>query len=178
MSKQENVNRVQQMYADFRQGNIPGEQKVELSRLGAFEWFAGLNEEDLAEISLICEERSVQSGTIIIRQGQVGNELYLVGNELYLMEEGSVAIYREQTGASALLAILDAPTVFGEMAIVNPERVRTARVKAISNLRLLTIPVAPLVPFLGRFPTLRDKLRRLGAERSFSRGGGLPENLN
>ena len=171
MSKQENVNRVQQMYADFRQGNIPGEQKVELSRLGAFEWFAGLNEEDLAEISLICEERSVQSGTIIIRQGQVGNELYL-------MEEGSVAIYREQTGASALLAILDAPTVFGEMAIVNPERVRTARVKAISNLRLLTIPVAPLVPFLGRFPTLRDKLRRLGAERSFSRGGGLPENLN
>ena len=171
MSKQENVNRVQQVYADFRQGNIPGEQKVELSRLGAFEWFAGLNEEDLAEISLICEERSVQSGTIIIRQGQVGNELYL-------MEEGSVAIYREQTGASALLAILDAPTVFGEMAIVNPERVRTASVKAISNLRLLTIPVTPLVPFLGRFPTLRDKLRRLGAERSFSRGGGLPENLN
>ena len=171
MSEQENVNRVQQMYADFRQGNIPSEQKVELSRLGAFEWFAGLNEEDLAEISLTCEERTVQPGTIIIRQGQVGNELYL-------MEEGSVAIYREQAGASELLAILDAPTVFGEMAIVNPERVRTASVKALSNLRLLTIPVTPLVPFLRRFPTLRDKLRRLVAERSFSRGGGPPENLN
>ena len=123
MSKQENVNMVQQMYADFRRGNIPGKQEVELSRLGAFEWFAGLNEEDLAEISLTCEERTVQPGTIIIRQGQVGNEVYL-------MEEGSVAIYRERTGASELLAVLHAPTVFGEMAIVNPERVRTASLNA------------------------------------------------
>ena len=77
MSEQENVNIVQQMDTDFRQGNVPGEQKVELSRLGAFEWFAGLNEEDLAEISLACEECTVQPGTIIIRQGQVGNEVYL-----------------------------------------------------------------------------------------------------
>ena len=158
MSEQENVNRVQQMDADFRQGNIPGEQKVKLPRLGAFEWFAGLNEEDLAEISLTCEERTVQPGTIIIRQGQVGNEIYL-------MEEGSVAIYREQTGASELLAVLHAPTVFGEMAMVNPERVRTASVKAQNNLRLLTIPVTSFVPFLRRFPTLRDKLQRLVAER-------------
>ena len=65
MSEQENVNIVQQMDTDFRQGNVPGEQKVELSRLGAFEWFAGLNEEDLAEISLACEECTVQPGTII-----------------------------------------------------------------------------------------------------------------
>ena len=162
MSEQENVNIVQQMDTDFRQGNVPGEQKVELSRLGAFEWFAGLNEEDLAEISIACEECTVQPGTIIIRQGQVGNEVYL-------MEEGSVAVYREKNGTSELLAVLNAPTVFGEMAIVNSERVRTASVKALSNLRLLTIPVTLLVPFLGRFPTLRDKLRRLVAERLVSK---------
>ena len=143
----------------FRMG---GEKKVELSRLRAFEWFGELDDEELAEIPLICEELSVQSGTVIFRQGQVGNEVYL-------MEEGSVAVYLEETGESESLAVLDAPTVFGEMAILNPERVRTASVKALTNLRLLSIPATPFVSFLGRFPTQRDKLQRLAAQRS-SRG--------
>ena len=51
----------------FRMG---GEKKVELSRLRAFEWFGELDDEELAEISLICEELSVQSGTVIFRQGK------------------------------------------------------------------------------------------------------------
>ena len=85
------------------------------------------------------------------------------------MEEGSVAVYLEETGESESLAVLDAPTVFGEMAILNPERVRTASVKALTNLRLLSIPATPFVSFLGRFPTQRDKLQRLTAQRS-SRG--------
>ena len=144
-----------------------GEKKVELSRLRAFEWFAELNDEELAEISLICEELSVQSGTVIFQQGQVANEIYL-------MEEGSVAIYLEKTGESKSLAVLDAPAVFGEMAIVNPERVRTASVKALTNLRLLTIPATPFVSFLGRFPTQRDKLRRVAVQRSSSGQSEIP----
>ena len=140
----------------FRLG---GEKKVELSRLRAFEWFAELNEEELAEITLICEELSVESGTVIFQQGQVGNEVYL-------MEEGSVAIYLEETGESEFLAVLEAPTVFGEMAIMNPERVRTASVKALTNLRLLSIPATPFVSFLGRFPTQRDKFHRIVFDRT------------
>ena len=129
---------------------------MELSRLRAFNWFAELNDEELAEISLICQELSVESGTVIFQQGQVGNEVFL-------MEEGSVAIYLEGADESKFLAVLEAPTVFGEMAIVNPERVRTASVKALTNLRLLSIPATPFVSFLGRFPTQRDKLRRVAA---------------
>ena len=143
-----------------------GENKVEMSRLRSFELFARLNEEDLAEIAQNCEELIVPSGAITIRQGQVGNEVYL-------LEEGSVSIYREETGEPQLLAVLQAPALFGELAIVNPERIRTASVKALSTLRLLAIPVTPFLSFLRRFPTLRNKLRRLVAERS---SGAVPRS--
>lgn len=140
----------------FRTG---GKKKVEISRLRTFDLFAGLSEEELAEIAQSCEELAVLPETLVIRQGQVGNEVFL-------MEEGSVSVYRELADGPRFVAVLQAPAVFGEMAIVNPERIRTGSVKAMSNLRLLTISVAPFLSFLRRFPTLKNKLRRLVAARS------------
>ena len=141
---------------------LDAEKKVELSRLCVFEWFAGVDEEDLGKISRLCEEFTVPQDAVIIREGQVGSEVYL-------MEEGSVGIYREQGGACEVHTVLHAPAVFGELAIIHPERIRTASVKALTSVRLLTIPVTPLVSFLLDCPALRNRLRRFAAERSQAR---------
>lgn len=135
------------------------EKKIETSRLRSFELFAGLTEEELAVIAQDCAEVTVRSGAILIRQGQVGKEIYL-------LEEGSVGIYRGEADPPQFLVVLQAPTLFGEMALVDPERIRTASVKALSDLRLLTIPIDAFLPRVKLFPSLKEKLHQLFAERS------------
>jgi len=135
------------------------EKKIETFRLRSFELFAGLTEEELAVIAQNCGEVTVQSGAILIRQGQVGKEIYL-------LEEGSVGIYRGEADPPQFLVVLQAPTLFGEMALVDPERIRTASVKALSDLRLLTIPIHAFLSRVKLFPSLKEKLHQLFAERS------------
>ncbi len=133
--------------------------RVGVSRLGVFRLFQGLDTEAIAEISQSCLELSVDSGSIVIRQGQVGKEIYL-------LENGSVAIYVESGETARLIGELQAPSVFGEMAIKNPERIRTANVAAVTDLNLLTIPIPAYLSFLRRFAALRENQARLVAERA------------
>ncbi len=135
------------------------EKKIETSRLRAFEVFAGLAEEDLALIAQDCDEVTVQSGTILIREGQVGKDIYL-------LEEGSVGIYRGEGDLPQFLAVFQTPTLLGEMVLVDPERIRTASVKALSDLRLLTISIDAFISGVNLFPSLKERLRQLLAERS------------
>ena len=79
--------------------------------------------------------------------------------------EGSAAIYRGEGDPSHLLTVLQAPTVFGEMAILNQGHLRSANVKALSDLRLLAIPIPLLDPLLRAFPRLRENLQNLVAGR-------------
>lgn len=138
----------------------PSREKWALAtRLAAFELFSELDHENLLEIAQTCEEVHVDSDTVIIREGQMGDFAYL-------MEEGSVGIYKEDDGDADFIAVLHASAVFGEMALVNPEGIRSASVKALSKLRLLTIPIIPCLSFLRRFPTIKRNLLRLVAERS------------
>ena len=135
------------------------------SRPSAFDLFAGLKQEDILEIAQTCEEVNIPSDTVIIRQG-------LVGDFSYLMEEGSVGIYHGAADNLDFFAVLQAPTVFGEMALVNPdgvaqwEGIRSASVRSLSNLRVLTFPIIPFRSFLRRLPALKENLAQLLAKRS------------
>jgi diguanylate cyclase (GGDEF)-like protein len=134
------------------------EKKMEIAKLRAFELFAGLDDNSLAEIAKICEEKTVPAGHVVIHQDQVGDTVYL-------MQEGSAGIYRGDGDPLRYLAVLQAPTVFGEMAVINQGHIRTANVKAMSNMRLLAIPIPLLDPLLSRIPRLRENLQNLVAER-------------
>ncbi len=137
---------------------IGDRKKMLIANLRAFELFQGLDEEALAEVAKICEEITVQTGDVVIRQDQVGETVFL-------MLEGSAAIYRGEGDPSHLLTVLQAPTVFGEMAVLNQGNLRSANVKALSNLRLLAIPIHRLDPLLRNFPRLRENLQNLVAGR-------------
>jgi EAL domain-containing protein (putative c-di-GMP-specific phosphodiesterase class I) len=134
-------------------------KKMEIANLRAFELFRGLDDDSLVEVAKVCEELTVPSGDVVIRQDQVGDKVYL-------MLEGSAGIYRGESDPPHFLAVLQAPTVFGEMAIVSQGHIRTANVKALSDLRLLTIPIPLLEPLLHRFPRLGENLQNLVAERT------------
>lgn len=143
----------------LRRGVIESQdQRIQASRLCRFDLFAGLADDALAEIGRACQERSVARGTVLIRQGQVGNELYL-------LDQGEISVYRERKGSLQELAVVQAPAVFGEMAVFHPERIRTASVEASSDLRLLAIPVDVFLYFLRRWPTLKCQLQQLIARR-------------
>ncbi len=135
------------------------EQKVKLANLRAFELFDGMDDDSLMEVSKACEEMTVPAGSVIIREGQEGDKVYL-------MQEGTVGIYRGESDTPRYLAQPQAPTVFGEMAIVSQDRKRTANVKAVSQLRLLAIPIPAMDPLCRRFPRLNENLLNLISERS------------
>lgn len=133
---------------------------VDFRRLRRFELFAPLRDPELAEIARRGRELTVPAETVIIRQGQVGDAVYL-------LEEGLINVYRERLDEIQMLALIDSPTVFGEMAIVTPERIRTASVKALTELRVIAIPVDDLLMFLRRFPLLRRQLHEILERRGF-----------
>ena len=133
---------------------------IDFRRLRRFELFASLRDPELAEIAKAGREVTVPAGTTIIRQGQVGEDVYL-------LEDGLINVYRERLEEIQMLALIDSPTVFGEMAIVTPERIRTASVKALTELRMIAIPVNDMHVFLRRFPLLRKSLQEILAARGF-----------
>jgi diguanylate cyclase (GGDEF)-like protein len=132
------------------------------ARLGAFELFSSVGDQAILEIAQTCEEATVPAGTVLMREGQVGDFAYL-------LEEGSVTVYK---GECDPLAVLGSPAVVGEMALLNPERVRTASVRALSNLRVLKLPIIPGLSFMRRYPGLKQHLLQLAAER---RSPGVPD---
>ena len=136
--------------------------EIGISRLGVFSLFAGLDTEAMFEIARSAKDRWVKAGTVVIRQGQIGKEIYL-------LEAGSGAIYTVENDRRRLIAVIQAPTVFGEMAVMNPERIRTSNVKAITNLKLLVIPISEFVLFLRRFAALRNNLIGIVNERTPAR---------
>ena len=132
--------------------------RVETSRLRAFELFAELDEAQLAAIAQNFFETTAEAGTVLIQQGQVGKDVYL-------LEEGSVRVYRGEADTTEILADLQASTLFGETALLDPERIRTASVKALSNLRLLTIQITVMFSILQRFPSVKENLRQMISSR-------------
>jgi CRP-like cAMP-binding protein len=131
---------------------------VDVSRLGSFDLFAELAKPDLAFIAANCTEKKVPSGTVFIQQGQVGKEVYL-------LEEGSVRVYRGEAASPQTQAVLQAPTIVGEMAMVDPERIRTSSVVSVSDLRLLSIPISTFLVFVRSYPSVKEKLRQVMAAR-------------
>jgi CRP/FNR family transcriptional regulator len=127
---------------------------VDASRLTTIGLFEGLSAEDLAFIAVNCSEVTVASGSLLIQEGQVGKEVYL-------LEEGSVKIYRGDASSPKRVVVLEAPTIVGELALVDKARIRTSSVLALSDLRLMSIPIRTFLAIVGAFPTVKSKLREV-----------------
>lgn len=108
--------------------------------------------------------KSWADGEAIVRQGEVGNSMYVV-------QAGEVEVLRETEDGELRLAVLGAGDFFGEMSIFEHE-VRSATVRARGEARVLTVDKRTLLkrikedPFLavGILQTMSNRIREINAE--------------
>jgi CRP/FNR family cyclic AMP-dependent transcriptional regulator len=96
--------------------------------------------------------REYEGGEVIVRQGDVGDCMYVV-------QDGEVEVVNITNGDIIRLAVLGPGDFFGEMAIFEKE-VRSATVRALSKVRLLTIDRRTFLTRIQADPSLAFRIVR------------------
>ena len=108
--------------------------------LRSVELFHELRDDQLTSVSSICERRAFKSGELVVREGEMGNEMYLV----FSGQAGvSKSIDVKLPGNDHLkfekkLAVLGPGSSFGEIALLEDDT-RTATVRAETELELFVL---------------------------------------
>ena len=108
---------------------------------------------DLRRIAALADERDVAAGTELIREGEPGNEFFVV-------VEGEVEVRRR----GRRVAQLGPGSFVGEIALLSRSP-RTATVVATTPLRVLAITGRDFVALLDSLPELWLKVARTLADR-------------
>jgi HEAT repeat protein len=120
--------------------------------------FADLPPEDLEQVAEVAEERWIASGDVLSRQGEQGDDLFLIVS-------GQVRVTRQTGGREQVVALRGAGEFVGEMAIIEAAP-RSASLIAADEVRLLVIRGADFEAILRDRPAvalavLRNMSRRL-----------------
>lgn len=100
--------------------------------LSSVEIFDGLNNDELAQVAMICRERRLQKGEAITRQGQSGDELYIV-------TQGFVEVVLGEGAATSRVVVnLGSGQIIGEMSLVD-QGPRSATVRAIEDPTIVQV---------------------------------------
>jgi CRP/FNR family cyclic AMP-dependent transcriptional regulator len=130
---------------------LRADARVELiRRLPLFEL---CSKRDLRRIASLADERRVEPGTELIREGEPGTEFYVV-------VEGEVDVRRR----GRRIARLGVGSFVGEIALLSRSP-RTATVIAATPLRVLAISGRDFVDLLDTLPELWLKVARTLADR-------------
>lgn len=106
--------------------------------------FRGLEESDLQALLQISRMESFDAGTVIFKEGDAGNVMYLV-------LDGKVRISRmTPLGSEEALAILGPNQAFGEMSVIEDRADRSATAIAHEDCFLLAIDREPFQKLLIR----------------------------
>ncbi len=91
-----------------------------------------------------------QDGEIIVRQGELGNCMYVV-------QKGKVEVLQEKGDKEISLAVLNEGDFFGEMAIFERE-VRSATARALGEVRVLTVDKKTFLRRIHEDPSLAFRI--------------------
>jgi CRP-like cAMP-binding protein len=114
--------------------------------------FAGLSDEDLAELLAAGERDSIGADAAVFENGDRGDAMYVV-----LSGEARVDV-------GGRFHILKAGDFFGEIAVIAPGP-RMATVRAVTGLEVLRIPADRFEPFLLSHPSVGLSMMRFLAVR-------------
>jgi CRP-like cAMP-binding protein len=113
---------------------------------------------ELEAVAGVAEELRFEKGETIVREGDVGDSLYLI-------KQGAVAIYkRTDSGGPAKLAELGENECFGEMSVID-EEVRSASVEATVPCTLLRMSKEALMNVVMESPHLGVELLKIFVKR-------------
>jgi CRP-like cAMP-binding protein len=101
--------------------------------------------------------RVYQDRELIIRQGEVGNCMYVI-------QSGQVDIFREEDGKEVRLRVAGVNEFFGEMAIVDHD-VRSASARAIGRATVLTVDKRTFLRRVHEDPSLAYRIMETMSHR-------------
>lgn len=108
--------------------------------LARFPIFASLSAAHLDKIAAIVREELVPAGQSIIREGEIGNELFLLlDGHVEVRKNLTLKLGREgmDMREKSLIAMrADQAPYFGEMALLKTDSLRTATVQALAECRV------------------------------------------
>src|SRR2546421_5308468 len=126
---------------------------MEVERLKSIPLFAPIGDDELFAIAPFAEERTVEAGTVLVKEGQFSYEFMAI-------EEGQA----EVTRGGEHVADLGPGDFFGEIGLL--ERVlRTATVTAKSDMRLITLTGWDMKRMEKSIPEAVEEIRRVLEER-------------
>ena len=96
-------------------------------------------------------------GEVIIRQGEVGDCMYVI-------QEGQVEVVAEEDGDEVRLAVRGEGDFIGEMSIFEQE-VRSATVRAIGEVRILTVDKKTFLRRIHQDPSLAYRIVQVMSSR-------------
>lgn len=143
------------------------EQATRLSAIRGVDFLAGLPEAALERLAALSKSCQYLMGEVIIRQGDTGNEFYII-------QSGEVVVLlgREEFSV-AELARLGPGKFFGEMSLMTGER-RAATVRAAQDCELVRIDKEAFQGILAADPALAEQISQVLVERQLE----MEENLN
>jgi CRP-like cAMP-binding protein len=116
-------------------------------------FFSSMSEQDLAAVAQQTDAISAAAGTVLAREGDLGDEFFLI-------ESGTAEVTRD----GEPVAKLGAGDFFGEIALIREER-RTATVTATSPMVLIVMTGSSFRSLDSSRPEIRDTVSKALAER-------------
>jgi CRP-like cAMP-binding protein len=126
---------------------------METERLKSIKLFESVPDDELAAIAPFAEERAVQTGTTLVKEGQFSYEFMAI-------EEGTA----EVTRGGEHVADLGPGDFFGEIGLLE-RALRTATVTATSDMRLITLTGWDMKRMEKAIPEAVEEIRRVLEER-------------
>jgi len=123
-------------------------------------FFAALPLEELYHVALSTQEETVSAGTPVIKQGTLGDKMYMV-------VRGQMEVRRfadEADGEGQQIAVTGAKQVFGDMALLDDEP-RSASVIALEDSHLLSLQRGDLERILRRYSSIAFSMMRILSRR-------------
>ena len=122
-------------------------------------FFAALPLEELYHIALSVQEESVREGTTVIKQGTLGDKMYIV-----VRGRMEVRVFGEGDADGQQVAVTGEKQVFGDMALLDDEP-RSASVIALEDSRLLSLQRGDLERILRRYSSIAFSMMRILSSR-------------
>ncbi len=119
--------------------------------------FGKLTEQTLRRIAERMGMEKYEAGHFLFRQGDGGERFYLIW-------KGKIEILIDKPGEPTESVILTPPQVFGEKAILDPDRRRAGAARALEEVQLFSMDKLAFDATLAESPELTQELRNLYPE--------------
>ncbi len=124
-----------------------------LAHLRTVPLFEACSQRELQRVASASDEIIVEAGRVLVNQGQIGHEFFLI-------MEGKASVRR----GTRKIAELSVGDYFGELAVLD-QGPRSATVVAETDLQLLVLSQQALYEVLDKVPSLNRKLLAYMARR-------------